>query len=151
MQKLRVEQGDWIIVCDGTKALFLENIGDEKYANLQTRAVLEQKNPRTQEQGTDAPGRAVSPVGSARSAMEQTDWHEQAERTFLVEVAERLNTALNAGEATCFVIVAPPKALGVLRQAYSLQVKRAIREEVAKDLVKMPVHEIEKHLVGVPV
>jgi protein required for attachment to host cells len=46
--------------------------------------------------------------------------------------------------------VAPPKALGVIRQAYSPQVKRAIRDEISKDFVKMPVHEIEKHLVGVP-
>lgn len=150
MQKLRVEQGDWIIVCDGTKALILENAGDEKFPNLQTREVFEQQNPRTQEQGTDAPGRSVQSVGSARSAMEQTDWHEQAERAFLADLAGRLDAAIGAGDASCFVIVAPPKALGILRQAYSPQVKRAIRNEVSKDLVKKPVHEIERHLVGLP-
>jgi protein required for attachment to host cells len=83
MHKLKVEQGDWIVVCDGTKALILENIGDEKFPNLQTKEVFEQENLKTREQGTDAPGRSIQSVGSARSAMEQTDWHDQAERAFL--------------------------------------------------------------------
>lgn len=148
--KLKIGQGDWVVVCDGTKALILENVGDEKFPNLQTKEVFEQENLKTHEQGTDAPGRSIQSVGSARSAMEQTDWHEQAERAFLTDLAGRLDAALGSGDAECFVIVAPPKALGVLRQSYSSQVKRAVREEVSKDLVKKPVHEIEKHLVGLP-
>lgn len=150
MTKLKIGQGDWVVVCDGTKALILENIGDEKFPNLQTKEVFEHENLKTHEQGTDAPGRSIQSVGSARSAMEQTDWHEQAERAFLADLAGRLDAALGAGDAACFVIVAPPKALGIIRQAYSPQVKRAIRDEVSKDFVKMPVHEIEKHLVGLP-
>ncbi len=150
MNKLKLEQGDWVVVCDGTKALILENIGDEKFPNLQTKNVFEQDNPKTQEQGTDAPGRSIQSVGSARSAMEQTDWHEQAERAFLSELVARLDAAVGAGDVKSLVIVAPPRALGVLRQGYSGQVKRALRDEIHKDFVKMPVHEIEKHLVGEP-
>jgi len=37
----------------------------------------------------------------------------------------------------------------VLRPAYSHTLKGAVRAEVDKDFVKMPVHEIEKHLSGV--
>jgi len=44
------------------------------------------------------------------------------------------------------IVVASPRALGVLRPAYSHALKAAVRAEVHKDLVKMPVHEIEKHL-----
>ena len=43
-------------------------------------------------------------------------------------------------------MVAPPRALGVLRPAYSHDLKKAMRTEIDKDLVRMPVHEIEKHL-----
>jgi protein required for attachment to host cells len=39
--------------------------------------------------------------------------------------------------------------LGMIRPAYSHAVKDAVRTEVDKDLVKMPVHQIEKHLTGV--
>ena len=148
MKKLSIAQGDWVVVCDGTKALILENKGDEKFPNLRTREVFEQKNPPTRSQGTDAPGRSFQSFGSARSSMEQTDWHEQAEREFLIDRAGRLDAALGAGDTTSFIMVAPPKALGIIRQAYSAQVKQAVREELHKDLLKMPVHEIEKHLVG---
>ncbi len=47
------------------------------------------------------------------------------------------------------IMVAPPRALGMLRAAYSPALKSAIRAEVDKDFVKMPVHQIEKQLTGV--
>lgn len=148
MKKLSIAQGDWVVVCDGTKALILENAGDEKFPNLQTKEVFEQQNPKTQQQGSDAPGRAFSSVGAVRSAMDQTDWHEQAERAFLNDLAGRLDAAVGAGDTKSIVIVAPPRALGFLRQSYSNQLKRVLRHEVHKDFVKLPVHEIERHLVG---
>jgi len=72
MQKIKIRQGDWVIVCDGKKALVLENTGDEKFPNLKTREVHEHPAPKTHELGTDAPRRAFSSVGSERSSMEQT-------------------------------------------------------------------------------
>jgi protein required for attachment to host cells len=36
----------------------------------------------------------------------------------------------------------------VIRQAYSPRLKEVLRAEIDKDLVKMPVHEIEKHLAA---
>jgi len=43
-------------------------------------------------------------------------------------------------------VVAPPRALGVLRQAYSHKLRAALRAEIDKDLVKLPLYQIEKHL-----
>jgi hypothetical protein len=87
MQKLKIRQGDWVVVCDGKKALVLENVGDEKFLNLKTREAREQPDRKTHELGTDAPGRSFSSVGSGRSAVEQTDWHEQEEHRFLQALA----------------------------------------------------------------
>ena len=148
MTKLKIEQGDWVVVCDGSKALLLENIGDAVFPNLKTKEVYEHKAPKTHEQGSDAPGRAINSVGEARSAMEQTDWHDQAERAFLGDLAGRLDAAVSSGETKAVILVAPPRALGVLRRTYSPRLRQALRAEVDKDLVKMPVHAIEKRLVG---
>ena len=60
MKHVRLEQGEWVVVCDGRKALILENVGDAKFPNLRTKEVHEQKNPPTHEQGTDAPGRSFN-------------------------------------------------------------------------------------------
>jgi protein required for attachment to host cells len=148
MGKLKIGQGEWVVVCDGAKALVLENVGDPKFLNLKTREVYEQEDPKTSEQGTDAPGRAINSVDARRSAMEQTDWHDQTERRFLQSLAGHLDAAVNAGRAKSLIVVAPPRALGVLRQAYSHNLRAALRAEIDKDLVKFPVHEIEKHLAA---
>jgi protein required for attachment to host cells len=148
MQKLKIRQGDWVIVCDGKKALVLENAGDEKFLNLKTKEVHEHPDPKTHELGTDAPGRAFSSVGTERSSMEQTDWHTQEEDRFLRKLADRLDAAVNAGLTKSLILIAPPRALGVLRQTYSHNLRAAVRAEIDKDFVKLPVHEIEKHLAG---
>ncbi len=150
MTKMKIRQGEWVVVCDGTKALLLQNVGDEKFPNLQTREVMQQEDPPTHEQGTAPPGRTQQTVGtgSERSAVEQTDWHLQAERAFLEKLAKRLDRAVAAGQAKSLIVVAPPKALGMIRQAYSHAVRGALRAEIDKDFVKMPVHEIEKHLAA---
>lgn len=148
MVDVRIRAGDWVVVCDGAKALILENVGDATFPNLKTREVHEQSDARTSEIGTDAPGRSYNSVGSARSAMEQTDFHDQAEQRFLCELAKRLDAAVLSGETKALIMVAPPRALGVLRHAASEHLRNAIRVEVDKDYVKLPVHEIEKHLAA---
>jgi protein required for attachment to host cells len=148
MDRVKIEQGDWVVVCDGRKALILENAGDEMFPNLRTKEVHEHEDSKTHEIGSDAPGRSFNSADSTRSSMEQTDWHEQEEQRFLHALAGRLDAAIGAGETKCFIIVAPPRALGVLRGAYSPALRDAIRRELDKDYVKLPVYEIEKHLVG---
>jgi len=145
-KSVKIEQGEWVIVCDGAKALFLQNAGDSKFPNLQTREVMEQEVPPTSELGTDKPGRSHSSVGHGRSAVEQTDFHTQQEEEFLRSIMAKLDAAAKAGKMKAIILVAPPRALGVLRQHYTHALKQAIREEVQKDYVKIPVFEIEKHL-----
>ena len=146
MDKIKVEAGDWVVVCDGRKALILENIGDEVSLNLHTKEIHEHRQTRTSAQGSDAPGRVHQSVGPARSAVEQTDWHDQQERAFLTALASRLHVALSKGETRALIMVAAPRALGMLREVYSPAVRTAIHAEVGKDLVRLPVYEIEKHL-----
>jgi protein required for attachment to host cells len=146
MSGLLIRNGEWVVVCDGAKALVLENTGDVKFPNLKMVEVFEQKDLATHELGSDRPGRSHSSVGHGRSAVEQTDWHNQAEQAFLTHLAQHLDVALGAGKTKSLIMVAPPRALGMIRPAYSHALKSAIRAEVDKDFVKMPVHEIEKHL-----
>lgn len=46
MDKMRIDKSDWLVVCDGRKALILENLGDEMFPNLRTREVHEQRCPQ---------------------------------------------------------------------------------------------------------
>ena len=148
MSDLMIHSGEWVVVCDGAKALVLENTGDIKFPNLKMVEVFEQKDEPTHELGTDAPGRTNGSVGRSRSSVEQTDWHDQAEHAFLVKLAGHLDAALTAGKTKSLIMVAPPRARGMIRPAYTHALKAAVRAEVDKDLVKQPVHQIEKHLTA---
>ena len=149
MSELLIHRGEWVVVCDGAKALVLENVGDEKFPNLKTLEVFEQKDLATHDLGAEKPGRAYSPAGhGVRGTIEQLDWHDQAERDFLVHLVKHLDTALAAGKVKSLIVVAPPRALGMIRPAYSHALKSAVRAEIDKDLVKHPVDRIEKQLTG---
>ena len=148
MSDLLIHHGEWVVVCDGAKALVLENTGDAKFPNLKTLETYTQKDPPTRELGTDKPGRAFNSVGQGRSAVQQTDWHDQAEHAFLTKLAERLDSAVSTGQVKSIIMVAPPRALGMIREAYPHALRGAVRSEVDKDFVKLPVHEIEKHLTA---
>jgi protein required for attachment to host cells len=148
MTKMKIGTGDWIVVCDGRKALILENRGDRVFPNLHTKEVHEHPDPSTSAQGSDSPGRVHQSIGSARSSIEQPDWHDESERAFLKTLADRLNVAVTTGETTALTMVASPRALGMIRADYSAAVRKALHGEVHKDLVKMPVHEIEKQLLA---
>ena len=87
-------------------------------------------------------------MGHGRSSVEQTDYHTQEEEAFLRSIVGKLDAALHAGQMKAVIVVAPPRALGVLRAAYTNGLKQAVRAEIQKDYVKLPVYEIEKHLAA---
>jgi protein required for attachment to host cells len=148
MSGLLIRHGEWVVVCDGAKALVLENLGNIQSPSLKMIEALEHKDLATHELGTDRPGRSHSSVGPGRSAVEQTDWHDQSEQAFLTQLAQYLDTAVASGKAKSLIVVAPPRALGMLRPAYSHALKGAVRAEVDKDLVKQPVADIQKRLTA---
>ena len=150
MSELLIHRDEWVVVCDGAKALVLQNTGDAKFPNLKTRRGLSSR--RICRPIWSAPmARAVPsvrPAHGSRGTVTQTDWHDQAEQAFLTQLAQKLDAAVAAGKTKSIILVAPPRALGMIRPAYSHALRAAVRAEVDKDLVKLPIHEIEKHLTA---
>jgi protein required for attachment to host cells len=140
---LHVPHGALVLVGDGQKALFLRNKGHAQQIRLVVEQVLERDNPPTREQGTDRPGRSNA-GGVARSAMEETDWHDIAEERFAGELADALYRGAHANLFDRLVIIAPPRILGNLRKALHPEVARRLTAEVPKELTSHPVAEIER-------
>ena len=125
-----------VLIGDGQKALFLRNKGTAHQVRLEVEQVLEQDNPATREQGTDRPGRSVSTVGTARSAVEEVDWHHIAKERFAGEIAAALylhahdnrfdSSSYRAGEL-----------LGNLRKAFHAEVTDKIVGEISKDFASV--------------
>jgi len=145
MADLLLLHGIWLAVCDGQRALLLENQGDRVYPKLETRQTFRQDNPLSHEQGSAPPGRAFASSGR-RSSTQENDFHGQQAAQFLAKFADVINREVQAGRIGSLALIAPAKALGQLRPRLSEQVHKILVAELARDYVKMPVHEIERAL-----
>ena len=144
---MRITNGTCILVTDGSKMLLFRNEGDADYPKLTRLEKTEDDNPSDRAQKSDGPGRtAVMAAGGRRSAYQETDFHRQEEERFARRTAAMLGQRVAAGEFEHLVVVADPRTLGVLRSHYPPALKKAVTAEVAKDLVKHPVAEIERVL-----
>jgi protein required for attachment to host cells len=138
----------YIFVGDGRKALILRNDGSAEVLKLKTERVFKDQNPPTHDQGTDRPGREHSSLGPGRSSVTQTDWHDLEEHKFAREAAAALEKIVRERDAKVLIVIAPPRALADLRKAFHDDVKKKIVAEIDKDLTKLPLDGIAKHLAG---
>src|SRR5204863_5897553 len=66
MAGLKIHNGEWVVVCDGGKALILENAGDAVFPDLRTREIYEPKPAANHQADNDEPGRVFASTGSRR-------------------------------------------------------------------------------------
>lgn len=142
MSDIRLKNDGWIVVADGAKALFLRNVGDALYPNLEVFREESQDNPPTREQGTSRPGRMRDSISPHNSAMETTDWHQLAEDRFAKDLAAILYRQAHGGRFEELVLVAAPSVLGELRKELHKEVTDRIIAEIPKDLTNHPVDQI---------
>lgn len=140
---MQVPHNSVILVADGRKSLFFRNDGDAASPNLSVVGKETHPNPAHHEQASDLAGRAS---GTRGSDMEEVDFHQQEEDRFAAETAGMLKERVLRHEFETLVVVAPPRTLGELRKHYHVEVERRIVAELPRDLVNMPVAEIEEIL-----
>lgn len=132
-----------VLVADGQRYLFFRNLGDFRTPDLRLESSREQpRNPRTSDQGADAPGRAFASGTPMRSAMGQTDFHQLEKDQFAARTAENLRERAMAGDFEELIVVAPPRTLAELRKKYDKSVASRIVAEVDKDLTRHTVPQI---------
>lgn len=134
-----------VVVTDGRKALLLRNEGDTRFSNLQLVQKWQQRMDADRNLKSDGPGRSFGSYagGTRRSSYSETNFHDLAENQFLSELAGVLHDKASNGELRDLVIVAPARALGELRRHLNDEVVGLVVAEIAKDLVKHPIAEIE--------
>jgi len=143
---MQIPHDSFVLVADGRKSLFFRNEGDGAYPNLIVEGEDEHADRKDREIKSDGPGRAFSSVGDGRSAFEETDFHQQEEDRFAADTAAMLKERALRNDYESLVVVAPPRTLGELRKHYHKEVERRLVAEIPKDLVNVPVAEIEKVL-----
>lgn len=137
-----------VFVGDGRKMLFLRNHGDAAYLDLRTESHDEQDLPKDRDIKTDAPGVGAQSGGFGRPAMDEPDFHQQAEDRWAKDAADLLNRRALANDYRALAIIAPPKVLGELRKHFHKEVEKRIVATFNKDMTDRPLADIEDLLAG---
>lgn len=145
---MAIPHGALVVVADGKKTLYLRNQGDAGLIDLRTESHDQRADPMDRDIKTDAPGAVQQSVGYGRSTYEEADFHQQGEDRWMKEVADELNRRALRNDFDSLVIVAPPKALGVLRKALHKEVERRIVLVANKEMTDRPIPDIEELLAG---
>ena len=140
----KLQNGTWILVADGEKALVLENLTDHADPNFTVRRLEQHDNPPARAQGTDAPGRFNDGPQVQRSAVQETDWHQLEKDRFASDLSDMLYRNAHRGDFEHLVLVAPPGVLGEMRQHLHQEVARKVIFEIDKTLTNHPIKEIER-------
>ncbi len=139
----------WVVVADASKARIftaenrlspLQELEDHVHATTRLHG---------QDLEADAPGRAFDSAGQGRHAMGKEELTKDTEaQRFAHELSEVITKARNEEAFIKLYLVAPPKFLGMLRDALPKNVKERLEGEVPQDLVKHDAEDIRGHLPG---
>ena len=143
---MQIPHDTFVLVADGRKSLFFRNEGDADFPSLSVEDKEVRDNPAHHEQASDTAGMSTKTVDGRGGSMEEVDFHKLEEDRFAADTAEMLMERALRNEFEALVVVAPPKTLGELRKHYHKAVEQRLLGEVPKDLVNVPVAEIEKIL-----
>jgi protein required for attachment to host cells len=140
-----------VVLVDGERARFLSGLGRCKSFESVAPGAIEvpEAGKPNRDLASDKPGRTSSSKDGIRSSMETTDFHRREKQLFARSVAEIVDKMAGDPSYDRLVLVAPPSTLGELRAHLSKHTAGRITGEVAKDLTKIPDHELRSHLAGV--
>ena len=137
-----------VLVADGTKCLFLRNQGDQNQIDLRTEAHDQREDRKDREIRTDAQAAKNNTAGIGRSTTDETDFHQQEEDRWIKDAAEELKKRALRNDFDALAIIAPPKALGVLKKCLHKEVEKRVVLTLNKEMASRPIPDIEELLVG---
>ncbi len=137
-----------VLVADGRKALYFRNAGDGNQIDLRTEAHDQREDRKDGDIKTDAPGTMKQSGGYGRSTYAETDFHQQEEDRWIKDAADELQKRALANDFDHLCIIAPPKALGVLRKALHKQVEQRLVCSINKEMSGRPIPDIEALIIN---
>ena len=81
--------------------------------------------------------------GYGHSTYEEPDFQQQEEDRWIKDAADELKARVLRGDFDSLAIIAPPKALGVLKKCLHKEVERRLVCTIDKEMTGRPVPDIE--------
>ncbi len=127
----------WVVVADESQAIVYAR--ERKTGPMRELAKLdnEEGRKRPRELVSDRGGRAFDSVGQGRHTMakEKSGPKQHIAEIFAKDIAERIGKAVHSGRCRGYALVAPPRFLGLLRDAVETSCSTEPYKTVAKEVV----------------
>lgn len=137
-----------VLVFDGARARFLKRDGKGRLTLVnEIESGLARK---TSEIVSDRQGRTFgSAAGGVRSTYEpKHDPHKMEKHNFVHGLVKALDDSYDRNEFKQLIVVAPERSLGEFRALAADKLLRSIVSEVPKELIQVPIHELQDRLNG---
>jgi protein required for attachment to host cells len=141
----------WVVVGHRAGARILEHKGPGKGLRLVSDLDHAEGRLKSGEIDSDKPGTSFSsgPGPGRHPMMPEETAHHHVAATFAAQIAELLGVARNERRFDQIVLVAEPTFLGMLRGKLDGQTRALVKDSLTKDLAKVPLHDLDKHLGSV--
>ena len=144
------DSGTWILVMDSKQALFY--LKDQHGHLVKNHIIIYATSDSECENTRNSLGRSFDSAGNARHFIEpHLDKHTQEQMSFVREVNQYLQEALNEHAYDKLIIVAPPKILGLLRQMLSKNVMGVVAQEINKEFANLTDCQTQEALANIGV
>ena len=136
----------WYVVADGGRARIVTR-DEDLHFHTSREIDSADLHHRSQDLGTERPGRGHESATVARHAVEpRTDPHRQAKSVFVESVAALLDEENVRGSFDQLVLVAPDRVLSQLEHALGKAAAGKIGARLQKDLTRTPDGQLASHL-----
>lgn len=137
----------WIVVADGGQARVVIPRPEDFTLETHDHMTSESAHLRSSDLGADRPGRVHESASATRhSAEPRTDPAEAAKQHFAQKLGRWVADASRRGEFDELVLVATSHILSKLKDSLDKPAADKLRGALAKDLTKVPDHELQPHL-----
>jgi protein required for attachment to host cells len=137
----------WVLVANSGQARILEMQRKPYEFHQVSELFSETQHLTNKEIVSDASGRVYHAQGPGTHSMKpRSDPHEQAEEQFSRSLAQKMEKAAQLGRFDQLLVVAAPKTMGRLRQRMNRSLAGKVTDEVALDLVGLPLPQLESRL-----
>jgi protein required for attachment to host cells len=136
----------WVLVTDSGSARILQMRREPAECQQLETLTSPSQHQTTREMVSDAKGRDFHHHGGTSNTMDpRGDAHDLAEQAFCASVVDTLEQAMRKEQFEHWRI-ADPRTLGRLRKLMSTHLTERVKLELTRDLVKVPLHELEARI-----
>jgi protein required for attachment to host cells len=135
-----------VLVFDGATARFFR-----PHHNGHLEQTLDEVNKRLNLGHGEAAGRSDSGVahigGAAHMHESKRDPHKLEKHDFIHALVKELDLAFDKNAFKNLILIGQERALGEFRKLAPEKLKRVTLHEIPKDLTKLPLNDLEQHLI----